>query len=304
MASCCRLGSLLRITPIAEGSVNSNYFIDTEKGRFFLRIYEEQGKDGVRYERALLGHLGRAIPVPRPIVHDGDEILEVLGKPVGVFEVVLGDPICQAGVTDDHAGEVGRMLGTIHAAGTTFASRRSSRFGVDDVRDRLKSIAAPSRAIEDARHEIGRAIDDAVRALPCGATGGVIHGDLFRDNVRWDGTSIVAVIDWESASDGLYAYDLMVTMLAWCFGSEMDWDLSRKMVAGYHAVRPLAPVDVAALWPAALLAAARFTTTRITDYALREAKGPRVMKDYRRFLERLRVIRGLSPADFTGRLTR
>ena len=123
---------------------------------------------------------------------------------------------------------------------------------------------------------------------------GLIHGDLFRDNVLWAGGWIVALLDFESASEGVFAYDLMVTVLAWCFGDGLDLTLMRALIAGYERVRPLSAEERAGLVAEGCAAALRFTITRITDYAMRVTDGPRVIKDWRRFERRLAQLEGLS----------
>ena len=119
---------------------------------------------------------------------------------------------------------------------------------------------------------------------------GLIHGDLFRDNVLWQGDRIAALLDFESASEGALAYDLMVTALAWCFGDALDQALLRAMIDGYESVRPLSASERAALVTEGSAAALRFTITRITDYAMRVTGEPRVIKDWRRFAMRLAAL--------------
>jgi homoserine kinase type II len=118
---------------------------------------------------------------------------------------------------------------------------------------------------------------------------GVIHGDLFRDNVLWRGGRIVALLDFESAAEGLLAYDLVVTVLAWTYGDRFDPDLVRALLEGYRSVRPLHPGEEATLPRLARRAATRFVVTRITDFFVRGA-ATGVQKDYRRFVARRDAI--------------
>jgi homoserine kinase type II len=130
-----------------------------------------------------------------------------------------------------------------------------------------------------------------------------VHGDLFRDNVLWgDEGELAALLDFESASDGVLAYDLAVTLLAWCFGDTLSSPLARAMVAGYEAERPLAVAERAGMLAEACVAALRFTITRVTDYAMRVVTGPRVLKDYRRFLARLDALEALGPSGLSRAL--
>ncbi len=293
-----------RVVPVPAGSVNSNFFVEAGADRWFVRIYEEQEAEGVAYEWALLDHLGAAgLPVPRRVRGPDPGAMRVAGKPVAVFEVVGGRMSCQRAVTPSRAEAVGRILARAHRATADFGLRREGRFTLADVRRRLADIsragrpelAAPVRRLADTLAEVER-------GWPPDLPGGVVHGDLFRDNVHFDGDRIVAVIDWESASDGALVYDLAVTLLAWCWGDSLDWDLARALAGGYQAVRPLSEAELGALRLAGLAAATRFATTRITDFHLREGIGDRVTKDYRRFLDRLEAIEALGPGELASRL--
>jgi homoserine kinase type II len=134
-----------------------------------------------------------------------------------------------------------------------------------------------------AHYEIARAQQAAPR--------GVIHSDLFRDNVLWakDG-QLAALLDFESACEGAFAYDVMVTICAWCYSSRFETELVEAFLRGYHAVRPIQGAEVAALKVEGAVGCLRFATTRITDFSLRAAPGQPPVRDYRRFLARLSAI--------------
>lgn len=292
------------VEPIPAGSVNSNFFLISRGHRWFLRIYEEQGPEGVAYEWTLLDHLARAgLPVPRRIRGPAPGEISISGKPIAIFELIGGAMSCQAAVTASRAEAVGRILAEAHRATDTFGHRREGRFTLADVERRLLSVDL------GAHPELGEPVSrlrdtlETVRTeWPPDLPLGVVHGDLFRDNVHFEGDRIVAVIDWESASDGALVYDLAVTLLAWCWGDDLDWDLARALAHGYAEVRPPSPDEQLALRLACLAAATRFATTRITDFYLREGIGERVYKDYRRFLERLEAIATLDAAELATAL--
>jgi len=119
---------------------------------------------------------------------------------------------------------------------------------------------------------------------------GICHGDLFRDNVLWQGGEVCALLDFESACAGNFAYDLMVTALAWCYGSAFELGLVQGLFDGYRAVRPLPSSELLALRTEGAIGCLRFATTRLTDFSLRVPDGATPGRDYGRFLERLRAI--------------
>ncbi len=295
------LGDVAEVVPIAAGSVNSNYVLKLADRTVFVRLYEEQETDGVAFEWALLRHLIAAgLPIPARLAADPDVpgALRVGGRPVALFAFADGEMSCQSAVDAARAHTVGALLARTHRAGETFGWRRRSRFGRPELRARLASADASGAAaeIQQTLARLVRALDDIDAHWPGGLPTGVIHGDLFRDNVLWRDQELVAAIDWESASTGAFAYDLATTMLAWCVGDALDASLVGAFLGGYQSVRRLEPVERAHFRTIARSAAVRFTATRITDFELRALGGGK-KKDYRRFRMRLDAIEAWSDAD-------
>ncbi len=287
-------GSLRGLQGIAGGSVNSNFALETEQGRVFLRLYEEQDRAGADRETAMLERLAAAqVPTPPPLRRlDGDLVSVVRGKPAALFPWCEGTMRCQVGVTPEDARRVGEALARVHLAGAGEAAA-AGRFGYAELVQRLDRIAASA----DPRFAplvppLRASLDRVHVARAGGLTQGLIHGDLFRDNVLWDTRGeIAALLDFESACVGTYTYDLMVTVLSWCFGDDFDPHLATAMCRGYDRVRPLSEAEKRGLWTEGSLAALRFTVTRITDYAMRTgAAGPRVMKNWSRFMKRFEKL--------------
>jgi Ser/Thr protein kinase RdoA (MazF antagonist) len=121
--------------------------------------------------------------------------------------------------------------------------------------------------------------------------------------VLWQGQRIVALLDWESASDGILVYDLAVTLLAWCCGDSFDFALARAMVDGYREARELSELEWLGLWWTMRLGCLRFATTRITDVYLKGGY-PAGYKDFRRFLMRLDIVESLTPDALATKLGR
>jgi homoserine kinase type II len=291
-----RLGrEVLSVEGLAAGSVNSNYALTCRDGeRLFLRIYEEQGPEGAAGEVALLGWLARrGVPAVCPLEDAEGVAIDLLGEqPVAVFPWVRGEICCQARVTPERAHVVGAALARIHQVGGPHP--RPGRFRTSDLLARcgvIEGASSPELAAMAPRLRAWLTEVEALRSPD--APRGLCHGDLFRDNVLWEGSSLAALLDFESASDAPYTFDLAVTLLAWCYGDELRRDLAAAMVAGYQSERPLTPADLAAFHAETLLAALRFATTRVTDYAMRAPAGSKPTRDYRRFLARFDEVRRL-----------
>lgn len=290
------LGDLRAVHGITGGTVNSSYALDFAAGRYFLRIYEEQDAKGAARESKVLTHLaGHGVVTPAPMTGaKGETLFTMGGKPAALFPWVNGEIICQAGVTSLHAHEVGRALARIHKAGhAPDAPLDAGRFGPSHLEQRCERVALSTdleaKALAPSLRAACLAAAEKRAANEGRAPSGLIHGDLFRDNVLWDRATgkIAALLDFESAHDGPFAFDLAVTILSWSYGSALDLSIARAVVEGYRSVRELERADREVLYDEMLLAALRFTITRITDEAIR------VGKRWQRFVERRQAVEAL-----------
>jgi len=290
------------VVAVLAGTVNSSYAVvlggdSLSLLRRFVRIYEEQDHEGAIAEAARLELLAaRGVPPPMRR-RDGHAVGTMHGKPVAVFPWRDGDIRKLAAVTTNDAFRVGVALAEVHLAGRDIPMT-VGRFEPSDLIVRLDRLAAvPFHAIAaqaaPLRDKLTAWSAKRDAALPTG----FVHGDVFRDNVLWstDG-EISALLDFESASLGVLAYDLMVTILAWSFRDSLDEAIARAIVAGYQTVRSIEAIERDALLVEGCIAALRFSITRLTDAELRAAEAgvpPRRDKDYRRFLMRLATLEEL-----------
>jgi homoserine kinase type II len=282
------------VVSLEAGSVNSNFRLaTTDGGRYFLRIYEEQGAEGAARELALLGALSRAgVATTLPLARLDGGLSFHAGKPVAVYPWIEGEILCQKQVTPRHCEEVGRALAALHLATPGLGALPRGRFGVVDVMARLDRVEAAGERFAPVARAIRGRLESYRSRRDADLPRGIIHGDLFRDNVLWQGDSIAALIDFESASEGSFVFDIMVTIEAWCYGEAFELPLVQAFIQGYHRARPLSPQELDAFVVEGGIAALRFATTRITDFSMRAAPGQLPSRDYRRFLRRLDDLEG------------
>jgi homoserine kinase type II len=286
--------ALASLEPLVLGSVNSNFrFRAADGGAYFARVYEEQGFEGASTEIRLLTTLrAEGVPVVPPLTTPaGAAAVEFAGKPFAIFPWVSGDWLCLRKVTGAHCHALGAALARVHLASPKVGNLPAGRFRPEDLLARLDRVeAAGGGALAPS---IARIREAYAKYLPRRAElpGGVCHGDLFRDNVLWDDSeTILALLDFESASFGPFAYDLMVTTLAWCFVDALVLPNVRALFEGYASVRAPTPEERRALEVEGALACLRFATSRITDFELRARPGEPPARDFRRFLQRLDAL--------------
>lgn len=293
---------LVELSPLSLGSVNSNFRAVAADGRvLFARLYEEQGPAGARAELELLHALARAgSKVAEPLARRGELPLHA-GKPFALFPWLDGEILCLGRVSAETCRRVGSALARVHLASDGVPKLGPGRFGPPEMLARLERVERETARAEllaevrRARELYGRFAPARDPSLPSG----VVHGDLFRDNVLWKDGEILALLDFESAFHGPFVYDLCVTIAAWCYRDAFDVPQARAMVEGYTAVRPLTAAERAAVPVEGALGCLRFVTSRITDFELRAPPGSPPVRDFRRFLARLdAVTRGVLATAF------
>lgn len=284
--------------PIAAGTINTNVAVEAGDGRYFLRVNEGKARDDVAREAAIVFHVAaRGVPTPAPLRARGGEPFAPFGDAwVSLFPWVEGRVLSRAELGPAHARAVGRALAVLHRAGADFGDSRPGRYEPEEIHrrfERIRQAAGEDPALGEAVAVLGPELqatrDERAPDLPCG----VIHGDLFIDNVLYapDG-DLAALLDFEQASWGRLAYDVAVSLLAFGFGRE-DFvaDNTRAFVEGYLSERTPSAAERAAFGPELRFACCRFAITRITDVHMRRGSGAPGGKDFRRYLQRLRCVR-------------
>lgn len=260
------LGPLEDMQGIAAGIENTNYFVDTQRGRFVLTLFEKLQPEELPFYLGLMTHLSAAgIPCPRPIPNRAGEVLGTLcGKPATLVSRLPGRDIDAPG--PGHCAEVGTMLARMHLAGRSYPATMPNPRGMSWWRAAAQEVGPrmPAEEVQLLTQELAEQSRPAAGDLPRGA----VHADLFRDNVLFDGETIGGVIDFYFACTETLLYDLAVTVNDWCVDAAggLDEARARALLRAYQAVRPLTAAERDA-WPRTLRAGAlRFWLSRLYDY--------------------------------------
>jgi homoserine kinase type II len=290
-----------QVRPEPRGAINTGYHVWSGGQRFFLRVNEGKSEPEVRFEAEAQQYLHAAqFPVPDlRSTTDGGPWVEVAGKPAMLFAYAPGEVLDPAAVTPEHCRRVGEQMGRLHELAEGFSSSRPNPYGPAWVAERLGRVAAAPADPETAaalplfQEELARA-----DGLP-GAPRGLIHGDLFVDNVLWIGDRVSALLDWEMSCTDPFAYDLGVALNAWCWAGGYRADRSRELVRGYRSRRKLEPETATALHAWSRFAALRFAVARLAGYVPAGARAdPPPGKDWREYRDRLLALRDLPEPDF------
>jgi homoserine kinase type II len=291
------LGDVLSFKGIAEGVENSNFLLHTTKGQFILTLYEKR-VDAVDlpFFIGLMEHLARrGVTCPQPVRNRTGEALGALaGRPAAIVTFLDGIWIRRPNVR--HCAGVGEALARMHLAGADFPLRRANALSLEGWPPLFHAAEETSDSVAPhLRQETARELAFLQSHWPARLPRGVIHADLFNDNVFFLGERLSGLIDFYFACNDAFAYDLAVCLSAWCFEPNNEFNVSKgqALISAYERVRRLEEAEVEALPILARGAALRFMLTRLVDWlnvpagAKVAPKNPLEYRDKLRFHQRV-----------------
>ncbi len=282
------VGEFIGYQGIGEGVENTNYFVDTSDGRWVLTLFERLDYDDLPFFLGLMDHLAsRGYPGAMPArTHAGENLTTLNGKPAALVRRLRGQSVLFPTIAQCQA--VGRALGELHVTSASFTSHCSNARGAAWRRETgttlLADVPVDARALIESELAAEAGLD--WQALPQG----VIHADLFRDNVLFVEERLTGIIDFYYACNDAYCYDLAITLNDWCTETDGRPNPARwqTLMLAYRSARELTPAEHAA-WPLVLRAAAfRFYLSRLYDWTYPREGDVVHVKDpeaYRRILE-------------------
>jgi len=289
------IGRPVSFKGIAEGVENTNYVLATDRGQFMVTLYEKRvDPRDLPFFLGLMDHLAeRGINCPRPIHgRDGQALRTLADKPAAITTFLQG--MWPRRMTVKHCGPVGEALAGFHLAGRDFALKRPNAL----------SVAGWRPLYDGSRHHIDPALDRELAAeidffeanWPKALPAGVIHADLFNDNVFFLDERLSGIIDFYFACNDFLAYDVAICLNAWCFEPDNAFNTTkaRALLQAYDRVRPLNDAERAAMPTLARGSALRFMLTRLYDWVHTPEGALVKRKDPNEYLAKLRFHRGVS----------
>jgi homoserine kinase type II len=289
------LGDLLSVKGIAEGVENSNFLLRTGSGTFILTIYEKRVHEiDLPFFLGLLDHLSaRGLTCPMPIRdRSGNSAKRLAGKPAAIVTFLEGIWVRRPQVA--HCAAVGEALARLHLAARDFYSVRLNALSLAAWRPLLEASGKRADRVAAGLYEdLSTELSTLEAHWPSDLPTGVIHADLFPDNVFFLRGTLSGLIDFYFACNDTLAYDIAICLNAWCFEQDGAFNVTKAkaLLAGYEKVRPLEKVEIAALPILSRGAALRFLLTRLFDW-LTVPEGALVKpKDPLEYLRKLRFHR-------------
>ncbi|HXD44115.1 MAG TPA: homoserine kinase [Pseudolabrys sp.] len=264
------IGELLSYKGIAEGVENSNFLVHTSAGNFILTLYEKRvAESDLPFFLALMEHLAaRGLNCPQPVKNkQGGMLGRVAGRPAAI--VTFLDGLWMRRPDAGHCAALGEALAKLHLAGADFGMTRKNALSVESWRVLFEHAGARGDSVRPGLcNELVAELDVLEMAWPRGLPAGVIHADLFPDNVFFLGDTLSGLIDFYFACTDTLAYDVAICLNAWCFEPDHAYNMTkgRALLKAYQKVRPLSAAESDALPVLARGAAMRFLLTRLVDW--------------------------------------
>lgn len=299
------LGEVLAFKGIAEGVENSNFLLRTQAGTFILTLFEKRvNAADLPFFLDLMKHLvDRGLTCPLPIKQrDGSVLGELCGRPATIISFLDGVAIRRPRA--DHCRKLGEVLAKFHLATADFPTQRPNDLSLTGWRTVYDGIPAKraDEAFPGLRARMGRELDQMDKLWPRDLPAGVIHADLFTDNVFFLNNQVSGLIDFYFACTDAYAYDLVICLNAWCFEPDLAFNVTkaRALVAGYQSIRSLMQPEIEALPLLARGASIRFLVTRLNDWLSVPDGALVVPKDPHEYATKLAFHQGVYDARFYG----
>jgi homoserine kinase type II len=289
------LGGLFSYKGIAEGVENTNYLVHTGRGPYFLTLYEKRvAADDLPFFLGLMEHLAKAgLNCPTPVRDAEGRVLRTLaGKPAALVTFLEGVWIRRP--QPRHCAAVGQAMARLHTAGRSFQLYRANALGLSGWRPLYRRFEARAEEVAPGLSAIvEQELDHLEGGWPGDLPMGVIHADLFPDNVFFLGQEVSGLIDFYFACNDVLAYDIAICLNAWCFESDASFNVTkaRAFLQAYEGVRPLSTDELAALPTLARGAALRFLLTRSYDWLNTDGEALVKRKDPNEYLRKLRFHR-------------
>lgn len=292
------LGNLVSHTGIKAGVTNTNYWLETDRGHYVLTLFEHLDNSNLDYVLGLQHHLAdQGVSCSAPITDNQGLLCSVLnGRPAAIVGRIAGTVCSNPSI--DQCRKIGAELARFHLAGLDFDNHKSNSRGLDwwlSISKKLRFVLS-----EPDIDLINEVINEFQASDLAGLPQGALHGDLFHDNVLFDGDCLNGIVDFDYACHDYFLYDISVTINDWCIDKigALDFDKLDALLTAYSDIKPLLDCEHAALPIMLQVAALRFWLSRLYDKTFPLEGELTFVKDPNEFRQMLLLRRG-EPALFT-----
>lgn len=290
------LGRLLALNQIDDGPLRSNYILEAGRGRFLLRMDDTRSESEIRREIDLLAFLRKhSFPCPHPLQdRKGRFYRDASNKCVSLFKYHDGKLLTPERLRLTQLETVGRTLGDLHVIGKGYKKGIDNRFSFERIADLYFTVRS---RLPNYFRKVCRTLDDEIDYLTRNLEGklpkGIIHGDVFANNLLFRGEKLVALLDFDASCRGKFIFDIATAVNALCFiDGRYSLERFRCLLRGYESVRTLSLAEWDAFPNELRCSSLRFTITRLHGFFARSTNGNQpIDREFNEFFDRLRILR-------------
>tara|TARA_B100001123_G_scaffold147201_1_gene170598 strand:- start:262 stop:1230 length:969 start_codon:yes stop_codon:yes gene_type:complete len=295
------LGEIINYKGIKEGIENTNYYIETNKGKFILTVYEKrvEEKDLPFFIGLMRNLFDSKFPSPEPIINkNGNYVTNIFNKKAAIVSFVDGS--VKKNLSPENCYEVGMKAANLHTISKNLTMKRENKLSVNSWRKIYEKVQKDCSKIHPKLNKIvEQNLDEIEKNWPKDIPAGIIHADLFPDNIFFKNNKLSGIIDFYFSCYDFYSFEIAICLNALCFEGEKE-NLSfnvtkaKKFIDGYSTIRKLSDSEKHSLKILCQGAAMRFLLTRVFDY-LNLTEGALVkIKDPIEYLKRLEFHNNVS----------
>jgi len=288
------LGDLVNYKEIKDGIENTNYLIEVGKGKFILTLYEKrvEEKDLPFFIGLMRNLFDKKFPSPEPIINkNGSYISSILNKKAAVVSFLDGN--AKKILNPNNCYEVGVHTAKLHMITKNLKAKRVNKLSIKSWREIYDKVKKDCSKIHpNLTNTIEKSLEEVEANWPKDIPSGIIHADLFPDNIFFKNEKLSGIIDYYFSCSDFYAFEIAICLNALCFegkNENLSFNVTKakKFIDGYSSIRKLTENEKNSLKILCKGAAIRFLLTRVFDY-LNLTKGALVkIKDPVEYLKRL-----------------
>ncbi|EJF90539.1 homoserine kinase [Bartonella tamiae] len=298
------IGKLMSYRGIAEGVENSNFMLHTDQGNFILTLYEKRVcEDDLPFFLGLMQHLSfKNVQCPQPVLRNDRRLVgQLAGRPAAIITFLEGMWMRNPNV--QHCREVGKGLAGFHCAGQDFALSRKNNLSVSAWRSLWEKSRQEAQSLSPfIVNKIDHEVDFLEQYWPNNLPTGIIHADLFNDNVFFLNDHLSGIIDFYFSCNDYLAYDIAICLNAWCFERDFSYNLTKgqALLKNYNSVRSFDIREITAMPILARGASLRFLLTRLYDWFNTPQNSLVVKKDPMEYWRRLSFFQNVQSSSELG----
>ena len=285
---------------IKKGIENTNYLLKAKKEKFILTIFEKRvSNKEIPFFMKLMDNLNQSkISCPKPLKDKNKNyLIKLKNKTACVVSFLKGKDKQILNINNCY--QVGKIISQMHSITKKLKFSRKNSMGIKNLNPLLKSIKFKSKKNSNLEKFLIQNLSNIKKNWPSKLPSGIIHGDLFIDNIFFNKDKLSGVIDFYFAANDFFMYEIAICINALCFDKKnnkfkINKQKVKNLIKGYESVRKITIKEKKSLNILCRGAAIRYLLTRLYDYSNTPKTALIQIKDPNEYYQKLITHNNLS----------